>query len=339
MSEQSLEKIDPAALAALMTPEEIADFNANFSAGVAADFLPQLSIRGGKWRLKIGGEEEVIPGQTLNVLFVGSRPCTSKSFYLGGYDPKAEQKGPDCSSTDGNYPDANIENPQAPNCQICENNAWGSRGGGSKGKACSDYKQIVVTLADVAPETAFGLRIPPTSFKPFRSYIEKLKMAGAPANAAITKLTLGDEEYPTLSFDFAGLVDRGTFDKLKAVANSAEVQQVIHIQPRALKAAEPEKATAQQPVVVETQVVVAPENTPEPEKPEVNNALADLLAKNKTTAKKRSKKTVEEVVEVESTAGPVVEAAQAIVDSPKEAVAAAPITDMTALMAKLKSIK
>lgn len=322
MSNQALEKIDPGALAALMTPEEIENFNADFSAGVAAEFLPQLSIRGGKFRLKIGGQEEILPERSIDVHFIGARGAISKTYYKGGYDPKAEQKAPDCSSIDSQYPDSNIKDPQAANCQICDYNAWGSAKGESKGKACSDYKQIVVSLA-VAPEVAFGLRIPPTSFKPFGSYLQKLKMANAPANAAITRMTLGDEEYPTLSFDFAGLVDRGTFEKIKAVAGSAEVQQVIQIQPRALKAAEP--VSAQQPVVVETVTLPVAELESAVEQATQNvqpdsSALAALLAKNKPAEKKTRAKKEKPVVEDE-----------AIVEAP-----AALITDVNALLKKMQ---
>jgi hypothetical protein len=320
---EALEKIDAGALAALMSPEEIESFNADFSAGVAGEFLPQLSIRGGKFRLKIDGTEEVV-GNEIAVHLVASRNCTSKSFYEGSYDPNKDQKGPDCSSADGQYPDSNIQNPVSSNCQLCDNNAWGSRGNGSKGKACSDYKQIVVSLA-VAPEMAFGLRIPPTSFKPFAAYIQKLKMANVPAIAATTNLKLGDEEYPTLEFSYAGLVDRTTFDKLKEVSVSAEVQQVVQITPRAEKPAlapAPEAKTAEQPVAVEA----------EPEKPAEttsSDALNDLLAKNNTAKKTRKKKTTEEVIE-ESTAEPVAEVKE------EPAVQTDGAAKLNALLAKMK---
>jgi hypothetical protein len=258
------------------------------------------------------------------VHLVGSRPCTSKTFYEGDYDPRAEQRPPDCSSVDGQYPDSNIQKPVSSNCQLCDNNAWGSRGNGSKGKACSDYKQIVVSLA-VAPEMAFGLRIPPTSFKPFSAYMQKLKMANVPAIAATTKLTLGDEEYPILQFDYAGLVDRPTFDKLKEVALTPEVQQVIQITPRAdraLPAAE-EKKSAEQPVAVETPKAA------EPEPATSSDALKDLLAKNGAAKKTRKKKTTEEVIE-ESTAAPVEEAKE------EPAPATEGAARLNALLAKMK---
>lgn len=323
---EALEKIDRGALAALMSPEEIEAFNNDFSAGVTGDFLPQLSLRGGKWRIKMDGVEEVIQDERGPILeiechLLGSRPCVSKSYYAGNYDPNKDQKGPDCSSTDGQYPDGNIQNPVAQTCQTCDNNAWGSRGEGSKGKLCSDFKQIAVSLS-IAPDTALALRIPPTSFKPFASYISKLKMANIPAIAAVTKMKLVGDEYPIIEFGYGSLVDREVFGTLKETAASIEVQNLVTIQPRRAPTPTPqiEKVSAQQPVVVEA---------PAPEPAPVARSLKDLLGKKDEKPKATRKKMVVEEGE------PVAEVVPAYVLEPAAETSDA-AAKLGALLAKMK---
>jgi hypothetical protein len=58
--EQSLAKFNPAALAAIIGQENLAAVNDQFAGGISSgDFLPQISIRGNRFRLKMDGEEHV----------------------------------------------------------------------------------------------------------------------------------------------------------------------------------------------------------------------------------------------------------------------------------------
>lgn len=336
---EALEKIDRGALAALMSPEEIESFNSDFSAGIGGDFLPTISIRGGKLRAKIEGEENELPSE-LPIVFLGARPCISKAYYEGSYNPRAEQKGPDCSSADGNYPDSNIEQPCSPTCQTCPNNAWGSRGNGSKGKACGDYKQVAVMIAGV--DQAFSLRIPPSSFKPYSAYIKQLSMGGVPLIAAKTVLTLVGDEFPIVNLKYDGLVDRATFEQAKAWAAKAEVQTLVQIQSRpdpVQKVAQQVVQSAQQPVVVPTsepEAIATGSETPEPETPK--KSLAELLGKSEAKPKAtRKKKTVEDVIE-ESTAESVMSPVEKVIaqdEEPAQATTEA-AAKLNALLAKMK---
>lgn len=329
--EQSLAKFNPAALAAIIGQDNLAAVNDPFAGGISSgDYLPQISIRGNRFRLKMNGDETVLKENTLEVFLVTSRPNVSKTFYENGYDPSAEAKGPDCSSADGQHPDSNIENPVNSNCQTCPNNAWGSKitGSGKKGKACSDYKLVVLALA-AAPDKPFALRIPAASLKPFAAYIQKLNLAGVPANAAKTLLSLGDEEYPTLVFDFGGTVDtKEQYEAIMALSESADVLNAVRITPRA------ETAThaAQQPVVVPAPVqenatteIKAPEPEPTPE-PAKEPSLSDLLgSKPKTTRKKKAEEPAPAVEEA-----PAPEPAPAAEDGGE-------ITSLDQLLGKLKN--
>lgn len=302
----ALEKFNPSALAKILGREEIAVVNDAFAGGIqSGDFLPQISIRGNRFRLKIKGEETVLKDNSIEVYLVTARSNVSKTFYADGYSA-GEAKAPDCSSADGVYPDANVENPVSPTCQTCPNNAWGSKiskATGKQSKACSDYKLVVLALT-ASPETAFALRIPAASLKPFASYIGKLNLAGVPANTARTRITLGDTEFPSLEFEFVGTVDtREDYETLTELADSSDVLNAIKIQARN----EPASHAAQQPVAVPAPT---PESEPELEASPAEadaSSLADLLGKPKTAAKSKAKAKPEPEPEPEPAPAPVAE--------------------------------
>lgn len=355
MSEEALEKFNPGALASIIGTENVADINDDFSGGIqTSNFLPQISIKGREFRLKIDGEETRLPDKFLKVFLISSRTSVSKTFYKGAWGGADTAGAPDCSSANGDVPDDNVKEPQNSNCQLCPNNAWGSKitATSNKGKACSDYKLLVVSL-QAAPDTPFALRVPAASLKPFSAYIAKLKMAGIPANAAVTTLSFTDAEYPQLQFDFEGELVRSKdeYAVLTELAESSEVLEAVHIKPRtqqiaAVPAVTPDPAAiiapSVQPVVAEGVVEHVPVEIVEPvAEPVVEQAaeptLAELLEKNKTKRKPKAKPelVVETPAAVEAPAPAVVEAAPAAtVPAPAEG---GEIKGLDQLLAKMKN--
>jgi hypothetical protein len=326
-----LQKFNPANLAAIIGNDALQQVNDEFSAGIASsDFLPMISIKGSRFRLRMDGDETVLPDASIEVFLITSRPNVSKMYYPDGYTAGGDNNKPTCSSADGQYPDSNIEQPFSPTCQLCPNNAWGSKisaASGKKIKACTDYKMIVLALTAM-PEKAFALRIPAASLKPFAAYIGKLNLAGIPANTAKTKLSLDvTQEYPSLLFDYAGTVDsREQYEAVVALAQTIEVLNAVKVSPRVAATDLAPQQTAQQPVVVPP---VAPAPAPV-EEVKAEPTLAEILGKSKADTKEkktRAKKTEE--------AAPAVETAPA----PAPAPAAEPteqITNLDSLLAKLK---
>lgn len=210
----------------------VAEQNINnlFTSGVnTSDFLPTISIRGREFRTVVAGEESRLKDRHLDVIFITSRPNISKTFYSGNYS--GEGGKPDCASSDGVYPDGNIENPVAQTCQICVNNTWGSRitAAGKQGKACSDWRLIVVALAS-NPDTVFQMRVPASSLKPLAAYVKKLSMMGVPADGAITRLAFADVEYPQLEFDMIATVQSAEqYQKVKEIASREDVQATVGV--------------------------------------------------------------------------------------------------------------
>jgi hypothetical protein len=180
----ALEKFNPQSLAAIIGADNVAaQVNDDFAGGISSgDFLPTISIKQSRFRLRIDGDETVLKETAIDAYLVASRPNVSKMFYKDAWAGTEAASAPACSSADGLHPDENAKEPQHTTCQLCPNNAWGSKitNSGKKGKACADYKMIVLALKAM-PDQPFSLRIPAASLKSFAAYAKKLSMAGVPA--------------------------------------------------------------------------------------------------------------------------------------------------------------
>lgn len=77
------------------------------------------------------------------------------------------------------------EKPQSDYCSDCPQNEWGSAGGGSRGKACTNSRRIWLLPADVAQSVDKAARtemlqcdLPPTSVKNFQKFVNDAAAAG-----------------------------------------------------------------------------------------------------------------------------------------------------------------
>ncbi|MDE2022525.1 MAG: hypothetical protein KGI71_06475 [Patescibacteria group bacterium] len=145
---------------------------------------PELSIRGGKFRLKIDGDETLItkrddegnevPRAIVPVVIVAANHGKYKAFYGTKYDPDAEPTAPKCYSYDGERPSIHAQEPQSKTCAACEKNVFGSATTeqGKKTRACSDNKLLAVipvsAVRKKAPANelsgmAFRIKVSPTA--------------------------------------------------------------------------------------------------------------------------------------------------------------------------------
>ena len=115
--------------------------------------FPVISIKGKTFAVVRDGVRKVLPNPkdpdspatSVDVVIIRANKGMSKVFYAKGYDKDSEGAKPDCYSNDGTAPAADAKNPQSTKCATCAHNQWGSRisdSGSSKGKACSDSRQI-----------------------------------------------------------------------------------------------------------------------------------------------------------------------------------------------------
>ncbi|MFW6061674.1 MAG: hypothetical protein ACOC93_02595 [Planctomycetota bacterium] len=210
-----------------------------FAGGVAGGMpLPSLSFRGKEWRVRKDGQEYNTRQRELQVVMVASRPTVSKRYYAQAYSA-GETTAPDCYSVDGQTPDA--PEPVSPKCSTCPKNAWGSlvTANGKQGKACSDYKRIVVlpiVQGQVFQEPAV-LDVPATSLKTpkgyqghdlfLREYMGLLSKHGIPPYGVVTTIGFTDAEYPQLQFQLSHYVDQQLFEHATALREQDDVREVL----------------------------------------------------------------------------------------------------------------
>jgi len=125
--------------------------------------LKRISIKGGKWRMVMGGEQVATSNSDrLEVVIVNAAPNVSRYFYNKGYDGKSVG-APDCWSNDGIRPDAKSKSPQWKTCEGCPKNVAGS-GTNGQGRACRYARRLAVVLAnDVQQSDVYQIQLPPTS--------------------------------------------------------------------------------------------------------------------------------------------------------------------------------
>lgn len=267
---------------------KVDDYLAGIGGGMP---LAVLSVRGKEFRFRKDGHETSTRLRDLEVIFVAARRGVSKRLYKDAYS-SGEVKAPDCSSVDGITPD--VAQPEADRCAACPNNVWGSiiTASGKQGKACQDYKRIVV-LPLIGGETLdepVVLDIPATSMKSpkgfkgnelmFREYMTIMAKHSIPPEGAVTTLSFTDAEYPQLAFSFSRFATEAEYKKVQGMAALPAVAEVLSeaaaepagpikeetpAEPAPAPAPAPKKEKAALKKKAEPAVAVKPEPEPEPE--------------------------------------------------------------------------
>jgi len=216
---------------------------------VTSESRPRIALRDACFVLKKDGNEIKVPiGQPINVIILGIDPPeakhTSKTYYEGAW-VEGSTDAPDCSSGDGVTPDASIANPQCKACATCPKNAWGSGtnsdGTASAGKACSDRKNLFVTVAGKAAEgDIFTLSVPPTSLKALSAFGRELVRHDINMNKIITQIAVDPDNSKGMLFGYAGFLEQDLSDRVAARAAGPEVAEMAH-QSLPAPAAEPQQ--------------------------------------------------------------------------------------------------
>ena len=251
-----------------------------FAAGVGqGQVLPVLSIRGKEFRLRFQGQERSISeSRSIDLIFVRARPHVSKRFYLKGYEGGSVD-APDCASTDGVKPDAG-DNKQCDTCAMCPHNQFGSRitPSGKKGKACSDYKRMVVIPFVNGQPLAQPciLDIPATSLKSpqghrgeelfLREFMGMLDRHNVPVQGVITTASFTSAEYPQLHFKVKEYAEESLFNMAMEARDDDEVVtalSAVMAEPTGPVQQTADPLPAEKPAHLQ-QAEVAPEPQPEP---------------------------------------------------------------------------
>jgi hypothetical protein len=192
---------------------------ARLDEGVESSPWCRISYKGRDWAVKDGaaskpltriveGREEKNPNLDIVILKAANHP--TKRWYEADWTDDANSP-PDCWSTLGFKPDAAAPKKQdeGKGCLNCKWNAWASKGGGSRGKACSDYKHLaVVPVGDIMNLTHRGpmlLAVPPNSLKILGQYQAELEGLGFHYAQVHTRVTFASGQESTFQFKFDAL--------------------------------------------------------------------------------------------------------------------------------------
>lgn len=191
---------------------------------------PSIGIKGAKFRIREGANEELVNSFSLDVIIVNANKYLSKVFYAGAYIAGEEGKAPDCFSDNGTGPSSQSGSPQSSNCAACPHNVWGSKitSAGTKIKACSDYKKVAVVLADDPNRDVYELRIPGASLKDLNAIMTKLIKSQVPIQAIIFRLSFDTKvDFPKVLFAPVGYISEEQAASVEAWVGSDEAKDAV----------------------------------------------------------------------------------------------------------------
>lgn len=263
--------------AALPAISDINEFNSEFAAGTGGAMqLPRLSIRGRRFRIVMGKEETLINETTLRVVIIAGRRTPSSrpsKIYFDQTYSSGSENSPLCWSKDGVRPDADVPTPQSDNCATCRWNAFGSAKVG-KGKACSDYKLLVVAPIN-ALQMPLALNVPATSLKKLDAYVRLLTANKLPVSAVVTELSFADSEYPQLEFKF---VEPLSEEQLAVVMETRALPEVVEATTvESAASLNPQQPNA--PALEAPQAARATDTAPAEQSANKTNKLEEIVAK------------------------------------------------------------
>ena len=234
-------------------PANIADaFGDEESNLVVRESMPALTFRGGKWRMKLEGEEtllsRVVDGDkvavpTVQVIVLGVNTNRSRIFYSGSF-VEGENASPDCWSSNGVVPDFDVTEPCAKTCAACPNSVKGSKitENGKEVTACATLRRLAVVPAANVKLGALLMKIPQTSmwdknnkeaeaegYYAWDQYMAFLKARGVTHSAqVVTKIKFDQNTaYPKLLFTATKFIDDDQLADVKALVSSQTVKDMV----------------------------------------------------------------------------------------------------------------
>jgi hypothetical protein len=194
------------------------DFTKAFSASGGS--TKRITLRGRVFRLVDGGKEIAKNTDSyMDVVIVNGSRTVQKTWYAGEYNPD-ETSVPDCWSSDGERPDADVADPQSERCKECSQAIKGSAGTGRA--ACRYSMRIAVVLRNNVAGDIYQLILPQKSLfgqgdvehMPFLQYAKYVAQSGYNLNMLATRLTFDtDSDFPKLVFSNAEFLDSDAYQE------------------------------------------------------------------------------------------------------------------------------
>ena len=207
----------------------------------AGSGMKRVSIKGGVFRLLASGKEIAsIEDRHLDVIIVKAAPKVSRIFYAGGYDKDAAAAAPDCTSADGEKPDAGVKNKQASSCTTCPQNIAGS--GNGQSRACRYQQRLAVVLANNPEGDVLQVTLPATSIfgkedgdkRPLQAYARYMAAQTPPVNldAIVTRMKFDTKaESPKLFFSPMRWLTDDEYESAVEQSKSKDAEKAVAVTP------------------------------------------------------------------------------------------------------------
>ncbi len=236
--------------------QELQGLNDKLAGGEGGTYR-RISIKGGKFRQMVGGEQISVTREAeLGIVIIDAAPI-ARTYYAKSYDP-ATATAPTCWSSDTKTPDASVpeESRQASKCDDCPMAIKGS--GQGESRACRFSQRLAVVL-EGALEEVYQLQLPATSVfgdvknnrMPMQAYGKFLKAHKAPAIAVYTDMYFDDEsESPKLFFKANRPLTEEELETVAALRDTEAVSNALN-----MTVAATEGVVAEKPKQLETKPV------------------------------------------------------------------------------------
>jgi hypothetical protein len=194
----------------------------------------RISIRGGKFRMMVDGQQVAMKKDgTLNLVVVNAA-AVSRQYYGGAFDPD-NPSAPDCWSLDTNAPAPEVpeESRQSARCADCKMNIKGSGQGDSR--ACRFSQRLAVVLEGEL-DKVYQLAVPAASLfgeangkdMPLQAYIKFLSAHNTPAIGVVTEARFDDDsDAPKLFFSAVRPLEEDELRTVLEARDSEDAKRAI----------------------------------------------------------------------------------------------------------------
>ncbi len=196
----------------------------------------QISIKGGVWRMVVGGEEVAKNEErAMNFVVIASGKGVTRTFYADKYEEGKDIK-PACWSAEGVVPNEEVTNPQSKSCATCPQNIEGS--GDGKARACRYSKRLAVALENDIGGNIYRLSVPAKSYfgraegekMPLQAFGKFLSGHGIPITGIVTEARFDTAEaVPVLKFRAVRPLTKEEWELGKAQSQTEDARQAIEL--------------------------------------------------------------------------------------------------------------
>ena len=196
----------------------------------------QISIKGGVWRMVVGGEEVAKNEErAMNLVVIASGKGVTRTFYADKYEEGKDIK-PACWSAEGVVPNEEVASPQSKTCATCPQNIEGS--GDGKARACRYSKRLAVALENDIGGNIYRLSVPAKSYfgraegekMPLQAFGKFLSGHGIPITGIVTEARFDTAEaVPVLKFRAVRPLSKEEWELGKAQSQTEDARQAIEL--------------------------------------------------------------------------------------------------------------